>query len=231
MSARHRRHVLTFHGLSGIGKTELSRRLERWLRGELDKEPCEWHKPPPIDRLVRTVRFDFHGSNIDAVGLVLRLRAALAGPQTSFPAFDVGLAAWWANAHPGEQVPDLPIPGGWSLREQIIDTLGEVITGTVEGLGVGPLSVRTGVKILEAVREGRFRNQALQTVPSWHRWSRRRRVPPRNRWLLLSQDCFPGIWNNLITRKCHSWSPLPMLSSISRVGTTPRNGYSTASFI
>lgn len=37
--ARH--HVLTFYGIGGIGKTELSRRLERWVVGELPKAG-EW---------------------------------------------------------------------------------------------------------------------------------------------------------------------------------------------
>ena len=34
LSDAARRNVLTFYGIGGIGKTELSRRLERWVLGE-----------------------------------------------------------------------------------------------------------------------------------------------------------------------------------------------------
>ena len=96
-----RDNVLTYYGVGGIGKTELSRRLERWLHGDLP-EPNEWGPAPRLPVPARSVRYDFHGAaGVDPIDLVLRLRAAVARPGARFPAFDLGLAAWWSLARPG----------------------------------------------------------------------------------------------------------------------------------
>jgi hypothetical protein len=158
--ARH--HVLTFYGVGGIGKTELSRRLERWVLGELP-EDGEWGVAPRLDRPVRTVRIDFHGSSaVPAVDIVLRLRAALGDSARRFAAFDVGLAAWWALAHPGVPLPDLRSPTDFDVRGQINDTLSEVLNEAGANFGVGPLTVRSGRLIVDAVRSRRIRTRALR---------------------------------------------------------------------
>jgi hypothetical protein len=53
--AQPRQNVLTFYGMGGIGKTELSHRLERWLAGELI-DLRDWDAPPRLDQEVVTVR-------------------------------------------------------------------------------------------------------------------------------------------------------------------------------
>ncbi|MEU4827096.1 hypothetical protein AB0H37_34935 [Actinomadura sp. NPDC023710] len=157
--ARH--HVLTFYGIGGIGKTELSRRLECWILGELS-ESNEWGAPPHLHRPVRSVRIDFHGSStVHTVDIVLRLRAALADAGGRYPAFDVGLAAWWALAHPGATLPDLRSSSGFDVRGQINDTLSEVLNEVGASFGVGPLTVRTGRLVIDAVRARRIRTKAL----------------------------------------------------------------------
>ena len=40
-----RHNVLTFYGIGGIGKTELSRRLQRWLTGE-HSDSSHWGPAP-----------------------------------------------------------------------------------------------------------------------------------------------------------------------------------------
>lgn len=123
-----RNNVLTFYGVGGIGKTELSRRLEKWVNRELP-EPEQWGRPPEIDQAVRTVRIDFHGSaNVDAEDIVLRLRAALAQRRLRFPAFDIGVSAWWALAHSGIPMPDLKRSTGFDVKGQITDTLNSLIS-------------------------------------------------------------------------------------------------------
>ncbi|MFD5840035.1 hypothetical protein [Streptomyces chartreusis] len=156
-----RRNVISFYGIGGIGKTELSRRLESWARGEL-AEPGDWSESPPIVDTVRSVRIDFHGSRVvDAVDVVLRLRAAVAARNLRFPAFDLGLAAWWSLARPGTALPDLT-SGAFDVRGQITDTLNETLNEAGATFGVGPLTVRTGIRIVEAVREKRLRGRALR---------------------------------------------------------------------
>jgi hypothetical protein len=157
-----RRNVLTFYGIGGIGKTELSRRLERWLLGELP-DPGEWGEAPRPDQDVRTVRVDFHGSSaVNAVDVVLQLRAAVADVGGRFPAFDLGLAAWWSLARPSTALPDLRSSGGFDVRAQITDTLNEVLSDAGARFGIGPLTVRTGLRLIDAVRTRRLRSRTLR---------------------------------------------------------------------
>ncbi|BCL18421.1 hypothetical protein ACPCBX_07045 [Streptomyces tuirus] len=156
-----RRNVLSFYGIGGIGKTELSRRLESWARGELP-DPGDWSGNVPPEGPLHSVRIDFHGSRVvNAVDIVLRLRAAVAARGRRFPAFDLGLAAWWSLARPGTALPDLSA-GGFDVRGQITDTLNETLSDAGASFGLGPLTVRTGIRIVEAVRENRLRNRTLR---------------------------------------------------------------------
>ncbi|WP_433528570.1 tetratricopeptide repeat protein [Micromonospora sp. CA-263727] len=157
-----RLNVLSFYGIGGIGKTALSRRLERWLLGELP-ETTDWGQSPMFDQSICTARIDFHGSKVvNAIDVLLCLRAALAGEGRRFPAFDLGLTAWWALACPGTPLPTVTNANGFDVRTQIIDTLGDVIGDLGVGLGIGPLSVRTGVRIVDAIRRRQLRDRLLR---------------------------------------------------------------------
>lgn len=157
-----RRNVVVFYGIGGIGKTELSKRLERWVLGELP-DPGDWGPPPSYEPAVRTVRVDFHGSAaVNAVDIVLRLRAAVADSGNRFPAFDLGLAAWWSFASPGVPLPDLRSGRGSDVRAQITDTLNDILSDAGARLGVGPLTVRTGMRLVDAIRSRRLRDRTLR---------------------------------------------------------------------
>lgn len=159
---RERTNVLTYYGLGGIGKTSLSRRLERWALGELENVG-DWGAPPSFDRPVRTLRVDFHGRRtVDPAATVVALRGAGAARGRTFPAFDVGLATWWALARPGTALPDAPSALGFDVRQQMVDTLGDVIADSGGQFGVGPLTVRTALRIIDAVRTRRLRGRALR---------------------------------------------------------------------
>lgn len=158
--ARH--HVLTFYGVGGIGKTRLSQRLEHWAVDELP-ETDEWGPTPSFDRPIKTVRFDFHGSaSVNAAELVLRLRAALADTRRRFPAFDLGVASWWAFAHPGVPLPDLRSSAGFDVRGQINDTINGILSEAGARFGAGPLTIRTGSLLIDAIRSRVIRNKALR---------------------------------------------------------------------
>ncbi|WP_327004634.1 hypothetical protein OHA72_58035 [Dactylosporangium sp. NBC_01737] len=157
-----RRNVLTFYGIGGVGKTELSRRLERWLHGELPPD-TDWGAPPALDHPVCTARIDFHGSRVvSAVDVVLSLRAAVAARGRRFPAFDLGLAAWWSLARPGTALPQLKTSTGFDVHGQIMDTLSDAIADAGAQLGLGPLSVRTGIMLVDAIRSRRLSNRMLR---------------------------------------------------------------------
>ncbi|MFG2052840.1 hypothetical protein ACGFI9_02315 [Micromonospora sp. NPDC048930] len=156
-----RNNVLVYYGQGGIGKTALSRRLERWIRGELAPDE-HWGPAPSFDQQVRTVRVDFHGSSVvSPIDILLSLRAAVAGVGRRFPAFDLGLAAWWAMARPGTPLPNLAT-GTFDVRAQITDTLNELLSEAGMRLGAGPLTVRMGTQLIEAVRLRRIQSAALR---------------------------------------------------------------------
>ncbi|TDX03538.1 hypothetical protein [Kribbella sp. VKM Ac-2566] len=161
LDAVERRNVLTFYGIGGIGKTELSHRLEAWVRGEL-ADPGDWGEAPRFDQEVSAVRVDFHGSAVvDAVDIVLRLRTVLGGAGRRFPAFDLGLAAWWALARPGSELPELRTRNGFDIRGQIGDTVNDLLGDLVVGLGVGAFGVRLAARAVEAIRTRRLTDRTL----------------------------------------------------------------------
>jgi hypothetical protein len=67
-----------------------------------------------------------------------------------FPAFDLGLAARWALARPGTALPDLHSSSHVDVREQIADTLTDILSDAGVSYGLGPLTVRTGIKVVDA---------------------------------------------------------------------------------
>lgn len=165
LASTERHNVLAYCGVGGVGKTELSYRLERWLNGDLPDD-TEWGAPPRFDQHMHTIRVDFHGSTVvDTADIVLRLRAAVAGIRRRFPAFDVGLTAWWAHARPGQPLPELHTSSGLDVRGQITDTVKDAINDAGAWLGVGPISVRFAARLLDAVRTRQLTNAALDACP------------------------------------------------------------------
>ncbi|GGN71352.1 ATP/GTP-binding protein [Actinoplanes lobatus] len=164
-----RDNVLTYYGVGGIGKTELSQRLERWLHGEVPAG-TGWPEPPRLDHAVRTARLDFHGSQtVDAIGAVLALRGAVAGPGRPFPAFDLGLTVWWSHARPGQPLPEFRNPARFDVRGQLIDTVGDAVKDAGKDLALGQLTVRAGLAVYDAIRTRRLNDRALRDCPQLER--------------------------------------------------------------
>ena len=90
---RPRRNVLVFHGMGGVGKSELSRELEqRFLAGEIGAKAAER----------ASVRIDFERPDaLDAEEILLRLRGGLGPLLRTGRAFDLAFAAYWERARPG----------------------------------------------------------------------------------------------------------------------------------
>ncbi|WP_238009508.1 hypothetical protein KZZ52_27090 [Dactylosporangium sp. AC04546] len=162
-SERH--NVLVYYGIGGVGKTELSRRLERWINGDL-ADPGEWLPRPRFDQPVHTVRVDFHGSTaVDPADVVLKLRAAVAGIRRRFHAFDIGMAVWWSHSRPGLPLPVLRAPSGFDVNGQIMDTIKDAINGTHAPLGLAPVSVRVAARLLAAAREQTLKHITRRDCP------------------------------------------------------------------
>lgn len=161
-----RHNILTFYGVGGVGKTELSRRLELWINNEL-AESTQWGRPPVFDQTLRTVRIDLHGrAMVNPIDVVLRLRTAVAGIRRRYWAFDIALSVWWSHARPGEPLPVLRTPSGLNVNGMIADTIKDAINAE-EGaiLGVGPVGVRVAARLIAAARDGVVRHLTQRDCP------------------------------------------------------------------
>lgn len=162
-----RRNVLVFHGVGGIGKTTLSRKLEAALADSEDR-PAQWPQHSLPTGGILPVRIDLArsaGTNFERV--ILTIRLALAGLGRPLPAFDLALRRYWEHNHPGEPLEEhlrrsgLASRFGKALPQQMQSALGDVaqallLPGTV-GTAIGQV---TG-SLVRALRERRQSVRAL----------------------------------------------------------------------
>ncbi|MGW6511324.1 hypothetical protein ACWGCP_27960 [Streptomyces niveus] len=80
-----------FHGVGGIGKTTLSRKLEAALTGA-DQRSVQWGEPAWPKGRILPVRIDLaRSAGTSFEDLVLTIRAALAELGRPLPPFDITL--------------------------------------------------------------------------------------------------------------------------------------------
>ncbi|WP_405546505.1 ATP/GTP-binding protein (plasmid) [Streptomyces goshikiensis] len=164
---RPRNNVIVFHGVGGIGKTTLSRKLEAALAGA-DQRPAQWGEPAWSEERILPVRIDLSRSaGTTFEDLVLTIRAALTELDQPLPAFDIALRRYWEKQHPGESLEEylsrrgLAARFGKAMPQQMQSALSDVaqallLPGTV-GTAIGAL---TG-SLVKALRERRQTVRAL----------------------------------------------------------------------
>ncbi|WP_260868081.1 ATP/GTP-binding protein [Streptomyces sp. SAJ15] len=162
-----RNNVLVFHGVGGIGKTALSRKLEAALAAA-ERRPPQWGEPAWSRERLIPVRIDLaRSAGTDFEQLVLTIRAALAELGRPLPAFDVALRRYWDHQHPGEPLEEYLRRGGLAGRfgqampQQMQSAMADVaqallLPGTV-GTAIGQV---TG-SLVRALRERRQTVRAL----------------------------------------------------------------------
>ncbi|WP_308124894.1 hypothetical protein [Streptomyces sp. NEAU-YJ-81] len=92
--------MLVFHGVGGIGKTTLSRKLEATLADAWHR-PAQWGAPTWSGERIWPVRIDLaRSAGTDFKHIVLTIRAALAELGRPLPAFDVALRRYWSTSIP-----------------------------------------------------------------------------------------------------------------------------------
>ncbi|WP_329412202.1 ATP/GTP-binding protein [Streptomyces sp. NBC_00704] len=164
-----RRNVLVFHGVGGIGKSTLSRKVEASL-AHSEHRPAQWESPPHAEERTLPVRIDLaRAAGMDFEGVILTIRLAVAALGRPMPAFDLALRRYWEHNHPGEPIEDHLRRGGLlsrfsaaaALPQQMQSALGDVaqallLPGTVGGaLGHGAGA------LVKALRERRQSVRAL----------------------------------------------------------------------
>ncbi|PVC97319.1 ATP/GTP-binding protein [Streptomyces sp. CS014] len=164
-----RRNILVFHGVGGIGKSTLSRKIEASLANS-GHRPVQWESSPHPEERTLPVRIDLaRAAGMDFERVILTIRLAVAALGRPMPAFDLALRRYWEHNHPGEPIEDYLRRGGLlsrfsaaaALPQQIQSALSDVaqallLPGTVGGaLGHGAGA------LIKALRERRQSVRAL----------------------------------------------------------------------
>ncbi|MFE2698433.1 hypothetical protein [Streptomyces mirabilis] len=166
---RPRHNVMVFHGVGGIGKTTLSRKLEAALAGA-DQRPAQWGwgEPAWSGQRILPVRIDLaRSAGTSFEDVVLTLRAALAELGRPLPAFDIALRRYWETQHPGEPLEDCLRRGGLAGRfgkampQQMQSALADVAQALLLPGTVGTAAGAPAGSPTRALRERRQTVRAL----------------------------------------------------------------------
>ncbi|MFE4018488.1 ATP/GTP-binding protein [Streptomyces sp. NPDC059101] len=164
-----RTNVLCFHGIGGIGKTTLSRKIEAAL-ASAEQRPAQWGAPawPGNTKLV-PIRIDLsRAAGADFERVLLTVRLALAGAVgRPLPAFDLALRRYWDHNHPGEPLEQYLRRTGLTgrfaqaLPEHLQAAVGDVVSALeLPGMVGATVSQITG-SLVRALREHRQTVRAL----------------------------------------------------------------------
>ncbi|MCO8308779.1 ATP/GTP-binding protein [Streptomyces sp. RKCA744] len=161
-----RTHLIVFHGVGGVGKSTLVRKLEAALGGT---RPAQWGEQVFAGHKILPVRIDLaRSAGTTFEDVVLTIRAALAtAVARPLPAFDIALRRYWEAQHPGDPLDAYLERGGLvsrfgkALPQQTQAALSDVaqallLPGTV-GSAIGQV---TGA-LVGALRERRKTVRAL----------------------------------------------------------------------
>lgn len=192
------KNVLVFHGMGGVGKTALSRKLEQWARGRCDNS--DWGC---IEETVDVAtRIDLHRSqgNVDPLELVLAIRRMLGGVKKKWAAFDWILATWWASAHPGEEeFSQVSVSGSENLMGSVMAAVSNIMVDLGAFSTVGVVTAWGAKKVARSFVKQKDHRTAIKAVANqeWFRdlLSRCADLPTRDsphHELLIEAVCFLG---------------------------------------
>ncbi|MFD5412429.1 ATP/GTP-binding protein [Streptomyces nojiriensis] len=164
-----RTNVIVFHGVGGVGKSTLLRKIEAALSAA-EHRPDQWGAPTWTQQLL-PIRIDLSraastGSDFERV--ILTIRLALAGALgRTLPSFDVALRHYWEHVHPGEPLDEYVRRSGLTgrfaemLPQQLQAGVGEVAAAlALPGL-VGSAAGQLTSALVQALRERQERARAL----------------------------------------------------------------------
>ncbi|MFL4908188.1 ATP/GTP-binding protein [Streptomyces sp. MMS24-I2-30] len=165
-----RTNVLVFHGVGGVGKSTLLRKIEASLT-ESGQRPVQWGAPVWAGERILPVRIDLArsastGSDFERVVLTIRLALATAVGRP-LPSFDLALRRYWEAQHPGEPLEEyvrrtgLVGRFGQMLPQQLQAAVSEAV-GALQLPGlVGSAAGQVTAALVTALRERRERARAL----------------------------------------------------------------------
>lgn len=162
-----RRNVLVFHGVGGIGKSTLSRKLEAALAGS-EERPSQWSEPTWPQARILPIRIDLaRAAGTDFERVILTIRLVLAELGRPLPAFDLALRRYWEHQHPGESLEEYLRRGGLASRagealpQQMQSALADVAQALLLPGTVGSVVGEVTGSLVRALREHRQSVRAL----------------------------------------------------------------------
>ncbi|WP_316782906.1 ATP/GTP-binding protein [Streptomyces sasae] len=165
-----RNNVTVFHGVGGIGKSTLLRKIEAALT-DAEQRPVQWGEPAWAGERLLPVRIDLarsasNGADFERVLLTIRLALA-ARVGRPLPSFDLALRRYWDTRHPGEPLEEyvrrtgLAAKFGQMLPQQVQGAVSEAVSALqLPGL-VGSAAGQVASALITALRERRERARAL----------------------------------------------------------------------
>ncbi|MDI3407643.1 ATP/GTP-binding protein [Streptomyces cavernicola] len=164
-----RRNILVFHGVGGIGKTTLSRKIEASLTNSAHRPP-QWAQAYLPRQQLLPVRVDLaRSAGSDFESVILSIRLAIAALGRPMPAFDLALRRYWDRNHPGEPLEEYVRRGGLlhrfgaaaALPQQIQSALSDTAQALMLPGTVGGLLGHGAQALITALRE---RRQAVRSL-------------------------------------------------------------------
>lgn len=165
-----RRNVLVFYGVGGVGKTSLSRELER-RHSSRDMSAVTdwpaWHKD--FKRSV-TARIDLASeAGLDLERILVSLRVAMGGLGRPMNAFDIALGRYWEQVHPNESIAEYVrsdsrmarIADALKVPEQITDGLKDVAIAMGGSSAMASAATQIAVMITGGVRHKLAKRHAV----------------------------------------------------------------------
>ncbi|WP_405720812.1 ATP/GTP-binding protein [Streptomyces sp. NBC_00046] len=162
-----RRNLVVFHGVGGIGKSTLSRKLEAALAGS-EERPSQWGEPTWPQARILPIRIDLaRAAGTDFERVILTIRLTLAELGRPLPAFDLALRRYWEHQHPGESLEEYLRRGGLASRagkalpQQMQSALADVAQALLLPGTVGSVVGEVTGSLVRALREHRQSVRAL----------------------------------------------------------------------
>jgi tetratricopeptide (TPR) repeat protein len=158
-----RRNVMVYYGYGGIGKTTLSRQIERRL--------TEADLGMKIPKYLATTRVDFGESGeFDLEATLLRFRSNLGELRKGWPAFDLAFQLYWERQHPGQSLPEFLHQNSF-LRHHLrrldfIEEMQNILAQVMSELGMAWTPTRIAFRLASLTQDHLMRSVTYRRLSS-----------------------------------------------------------------